>query len=175
MAGRQGAERVVIRLNDEPCRWPRRVVVADDSRGRDCWQAVARCSLPGLPDQPRNRHSYHRPSPAGIGRQSRARLALLVLPRLGTDAGDPRSAQAATGRNYETGCVLTHVRPIHHRDLVIDEGSKRQSRPSRRPCRYPSSVLNSASASPSTGPGPPVPPDIPKDRGHPCSPIVAFK
>jgi hypothetical protein len=94
-------------------------VVADDPGRLGGRHAMARRLLSGLPDQPRDRHTDHRPPPDGVRGQSRIGAQVFVVPRLGAYAEDHGAIRPATGearaRNALT-CSAAH--PPTSRKLI---------------------------------------------------------
>jgi hypothetical protein len=77
------AELVIDSLESTPGHRPRHAVVTHDPGGATRWSAMARRFLSGLRDEPSDRPSDARPSPAGLGRHYGARLAMRVVPGIG--------------------------------------------------------------------------------------------
>jgi hypothetical protein len=77
---------------------------------------MARCVLPGLPDEPRHRSRDYRSSPASLGRPAGARATVLMVSGVGTDA------------EAESGCSRCHRhgerRPHEEKSPSIKAGAR---------------------------------------------------
>jgi hypothetical protein len=82
-------------------------VVAHDPGRAGRRNAVARCVLPRLRDEPGDWSAHHGPSPAGIGRDARAWAAVLVVSGIGTDAEAARAVRSAAGDRREGPFLAT--------------------------------------------------------------------
>ena len=102
-AARAEAEAVIQRWNDQSR--PRHAVVADDPSGPARRHAMARRVLPGLRHEPVNRSAEGRPPSPRFCRDPGVGAALLVVPGVGADAQDTRTARAPArgeGRGVES-------------------------------------------------------------------------
>lgn len=106
-----------------PLSAPRMALSVDPGR-RSGRHDVARCVLPRLPDQPRNRRAHYRPLSDPPHRQPRIRPAVLLVPGFGADAEDHRAARVPAGGGSK--CAVLKVHHDRRRQMM---SSPRAGRP----------------------------------------------